>query len=172
MTHPTRQVVAFIWAWFVAMLLNHCVIKAAWRLMTARLDLSEKITADKLPNGKSAFAKIKALPAAWWNAEPFASSPFAPAVGWLEQFLYIASVMSHHYELAAGWLTMKAFSSWLSRERPKARACSGHGEDAALGKYNEYLVGNILSLLIGIFSGAIANLVVQMRLGANLDWTL
>ena len=45
-----------------------------------------------------------------------APSPLVKSVGGLERVLYVMGVMSHHYEIIAGWLILKAFFGFMGRE--------------------------------------------------------
>ena len=57
--------------------------------------------------------------------------------------------MNERYEIIAGWLAMKAFFGWIEKERPTQ-------ETDYLDRYNSALIGNLLSLLIGLGIGIAA----------------
>jgi hypothetical protein len=91
------------------------------------------------------------------------------AVGGIERILYISAVMSRHYELIGGWLVLKAFFSFLDathgpkagrRRRSMKSLDAGEikeQEEIIMARYNGMLIGNALSLLMGLAGGAAAN---------------
>ncbi len=81
------------------------------------------------------------------------------SVGTLERILYIAGVIGHHYELIAGWLVLKAFFE-IARDRCRLSPV----------RYNSWLVGNLLSLMTGLFLGVLANLAIRLRIGVTISW--
>jgi hypothetical protein len=87
--------------------------------------------------------------AAHYKAPAGEPSKLAPAVGGFERVIYIFSAMSDKYELAAGWLVMKAFFGYVrSNEQDKSET-----DSVARGRYNSALIGNLLSLFIGVACG-------------------
>ncbi len=72
--------------------------------------------------------------------------------------LYIFSVMSGNYEIITGWLLLKAFFGWIESEKQK-------DADEQLLKYNAFIIGTILSLLIGIAVGLAAKFVLMLLTG-------
>jgi hypothetical protein len=160
MTHPILEVVAFLIVWVLGWGPGN------WLLWTVWIFLAEwaKANSGELPRSRTFLTKIRTCIAKSVEYRRYPSSRsaadiptrFAPTVGGLERALYIASVMSHHFELAAGWLVMKAFFGWM-RKRNRQRQ-----------QYNEYLIGNLLSLLIGLFLGAAANLFIRWQLGVRI----
>ncbi len=112
------------------------------------------------------------------GSEVYGWSPFVREVGGIERVLYIAAVMSRHYELIAGWLVLKAFFGFLDaahlRRRLRAlikRSGQSDGDEdppsgdekkkmspdeIIMARYNGLLIGNALSLLTGLAAGATA----------------
>lgn len=81
---------------------------------------------------------------------------FGPQIGGLERVLYVFSAMAGHYELVAGWLVMKAFFGWTERgETNPAERDTEHFKEV-LERYNRFLIGNMVSLLIGLGVGLAA----------------
>ena len=90
-------------------------------------------------------------------------SPLVKSVGGLERILYIMGVMGHHYEIITGWLVLKAFFGFMDRDRLE--------KDMA-ARYNGLLIGNAISLMIGIALGVTVNIIIRWRLGVHLYWGL
>jgi hypothetical protein len=84
-----------------------------------------------------------------------------PVVGRLENVLYIFAVMADKYDIIPGWLVMKAFFGWI-HVRPRSQDAQAKEGHDALAKFNEYLIGNLLSLFLGLSFGLGARLVVQL----------
>ncbi|HWX84653.1 MAG TPA: hypothetical protein VNZ48_13720 [Xanthobacteraceae bacterium] len=91
-------------------------------------------------------------------------SKLSGPIGGLERVLYIFGVMSGQYQLITGWLVMKAFFGWIKSE--SAADVQGgsvdDGTSAALDRFNSFLIGNLLSLLIGLACGVGGNFVVRL----------
>jgi hypothetical protein len=70
--------------------------------------------------------------------------------------------MINQYELAAGWLVIKAFSSWIQVNDARTLSSTVYLDEASsqqrttLNRYNEYVIGNALSLIIGVGIGLVA----------------
>lgn len=80
-------------------------------------------------------------------------------------------VMGHHYEIIAGWLVLKAFFGFMGRDQVGGtEGTEGTGEP--LRRYNGLLIGNAISLIVGISLGVIADLIVRWRSGVHLSWAL
>jgi len=82
------------------------------------------------------------------------------------------SVIGHHYEIISGWLVLKAFFGFMGRDQIVGEAGKGSAEEMLLTRYNGLLLGNALSLIIGVSAGVAANLFISWRLGAVLNWSL
>jgi hypothetical protein len=85
-----------------------------------------------------------------------------------KRILYIMGVMGHHYELITGWLVLKAFFNFLERQK----GTSVTNDKEQLERYNGMLIGNALSLLIGIGLGIVSNLFIRWHSGAEVTWSL
>lgn len=99
-------------------------------------------------------------------------TPLVKSVGGLERILYLMGVIGHHYEIIAGWLVLKAFFGFMGRDQIVDEAGKGSPEEKPLTRYNGLLLGNALSIIIGISVGVAANLFIRWRLGAALNWSL
>jgi len=102
----------------------------------------------------------------------FGPSPLVRSVGGLERIVYLMSVIGHHYEIISGWLVLKAFFGFMGRDQIVGEAGKGSAEEMLLTRYNGLLLGNALSLIIGVSAGVAANLFISWRLGAVLNWSL
>jgi hypothetical protein len=91
-------------------------------------------------------------------------SKLSRPIGRLERVLYIFGVMSGHYELITGWLVMKAFFGWIKSENTAdvQEGVVDDGTSAVLDRFNSFLIGNLLSLLIGLACGVGGNFVVRL----------
>jgi len=69
--------------------------------------------------------------------------------------------MHDRYEFVTGWLVMKAFFGWIRARRSADHSNDSEGHDV-LNRYNSFLIGNLLSLLIGIAVGITARWLVMI----------
>src|SRR6266446_7946435 len=79
--------------------------------------------------------------------------PLVKSVGGLERVLYVMGVTGHHYEIIGGWLVLKAFFGFAVRDQEGVRE--------PVTRYGRLLIGNALSLMIGIALGVTANIVIR-----------
>jgi len=79
----------------------------------------------------------------------------AGTVGGLERVLYIYAVVFDKYEIITGWLVMKAFFGWIrSEERSTKKEKENKATlDEVSNTYNGFVLGTLLSLLIGLAAG-------------------
>lgn len=61
--------------------------------------------------------------------------------------------MSRHYEVITGWLVLKTFFNWIESETNKETV---DNNAPSLVEYNSFIIGTLLSLLLGIGVGLCA----------------
>jgi hypothetical protein len=105
------------------------------------------------------------LAIAKYNKSPWVeASPLAPVLGGLERCLYVFSVLADKYEVIAGWLVMKAFFGWIQFRHHRTRSHEERAKEGhdVLGRYNGFLILNLLSLFVGLSFGVAAHFVVLL----------
>lgn len=70
------------------------------------------------------------------------------AIGWLERFLYTATILAGFPEFIAIWLALKVAGQW-ERWKIDVGASTGQDPHRARATYAVYLLGNGLSVLYG-----------------------
>ncbi len=83
-------------------------------------------------------------------------SKLAREIGSWERIIYIFGAAHGHYDLIGGWLLMKAFFSWIPNQTGGFKPTSERERSVVMDHYNGFLIGNLISLFIGISLGLIA----------------
>lgn len=81
------------------------------------------------------------------DADKGEPSKLATSVGGLERMFYIFAMMYETPEIVTGWLVMKAFFGWIREKKAEE-----------LEEFNVLVILNMLSLLIGLGLGLVANI--------------
>ncbi len=120
----------------------------------------------------------------WWrtweriaarrNLPTGTGSNLAHEIGAWERVIYIFGAAHSHYDFIGGWLLMKAFFNWIPNsareQRPSGQAgLAERDRSTIMDHYNGFLIGNLISLSIGISLGLIVKfLFLWIRIRYNL----
>ncbi len=88
-------------------------------------------------------------------------------IGVMERWVYIVSIMLGQFSLITGVLVLKAFFGWTDKTlTATAEAEHVKGMKRTIALYHTYLLGNLLSLALGILLGLIGLYVLPRFLAA------